>query len=278
MGHFADSLFLNGYIAVSPDLPMRKALHDTFSCAFEFYQQGPAHKAPYAMPDRREGYRAMGSEYSATEDRPDLAETFSCSTCNGDVIGSFPPGHGRRLYQQMLDVTLHFASLAESIANDIREALCSLPPRHFEIEGWSRLQMNCTHPAAAEREILHDRHEDGDLFTLTYVTHEGMEIETDDGEWRPLWNPGQLLVLPGETLCLISGGRIPPRYHRVLRSNASMRLALLYFVDLAPHSSEAWIANELNRDIDIGSRLFDNSARYGVPPVRDRVPAREGQA
>jgi isopenicillin N synthase-like dioxygenase len=142
----------------------------------------------------------------------------------------------------------------------------------FGIAGWSRLQVNYSRPDSAKGEIIHHRHEDSDLLTVAVATEAGLEIERSPGEWRALPHRlDQLLILPSEVLWLLSGGRIAPLYHRVRRvAGIERRLALLYFADADPSASQPWTLTDVNRDVDIGARVFTNSARYGVPPVRTR--------
>jgi len=255
-------------LALEPDV--RTSVVRTLTLAQKFFLQPLTVKLRYADRDRREGYRPIGSEYSLSADRPDLAETFSCSVANRAILNSFPSGIGSELYGALLELSAHLAAIGELLTRTLCETISKVDHRTFDIVEWSRLQVNYTRPAMAERDILHDRHEDGDLFTLAMATAPGLEIELEHDHWQHLWEPERLTVLPGETLWLITGGLISPLYHRVRRKDVAARLAILYFADAAPAESAPWLVTDINRDIDIGSRLFTNSFRYGVPPVRDR--------
>lgn len=268
-----DSLRQRRYLLLAPEPAVRQSIRDALAAAQVFFQEPPSVKLLYANADRRESYRPQGSEYSLSADRPDLAETFSCSVANREVLQRLRRGAGSELYGALLELSVHFAAIGEMLASTLCEGIAKVSGRSFDVIEWSRLQVNFTRPASAERDVLHDRHEDGDLFTLAVATAPGLEIEMAPGVWHPLWDPDKLVVLPGETLWLITGGLIPPLYHRVRRTPVPARLAILYFADAAPSASTPWLVTDVNRDVDIGSRLFTNSLRYGVPPVRDREDA-----
>jgi isopenicillin N synthase-like dioxygenase len=75
----------------------------------------------------------------------------------------------------------------------------------------------------------------------------------------------ELLLMSGEILSLLSGGKIPPTYHRVrpIAKNTE-RLSLLFFGDIDPALCKPWIVNDTNANIDIGDRVLNNSTRFGL--------------
>jgi isopenicillin N synthase-like dioxygenase len=267
-----ECLSRNGYLFVSPEPELRAAIEKLLSLASLFFDEPVDEKLKCSTDDRREGYRPFGAEYSLSPDVPDLTESFSCAIANSCALGGFPDSTGRALYEQMLVISASFASLTESLTNAVYVALTGRSRRVFGVADWSRLQVNCSRPDSETREIIHHRHEDSDLLTIALATEAGLEIERASSEWCDVPHGlDHLLVLPSEVLWLLTGGLIAPLYHRVRRtSGIAKRLALLYFADADPSASEPWITSDVNRNVDIGSRVFSNSERYGVPPVRNR--------
>jgi isopenicillin N synthase-like dioxygenase len=71
--------------------------------------------------------------------------------------------------------------------------------------------------------------------------------------------------MPGDIAYLLSGGRIRPLYHRVQTDiNFEERMALLFFADVSPELCDPWVINEVNRNVNIGDRVLNNSQRFGV--------------
>jgi isopenicillin N synthase-like dioxygenase len=71
--------------------------------------------------------------------------------------------------------------------------------------------------------------------------------------------------MPGEIIWLLSGGRIPPLFHRVNpKPSCEERIALLFFGDINPSACEPWVENEFNRGVDIGRRVLTSVNRFGL--------------
>jgi isopenicillin N synthase-like dioxygenase len=125
--------------------------------------------------------------------------------------------------------------------------------------------MNYSRPSSTAAEYINELHEDGCLMTVMTVTGPGLELRTGDGSFMPAQPTGQLLFMSGEILNLLSGGLIPPVYHRVRTTRAlEERMSLLFFADMNPALCSPWISNDANSGIDIGKRILTNATRYGL--------------
>jgi isopenicillin N synthase-like dioxygenase len=97
-------------------------------------------------------------------------------------------------------------------------------------------------------------------------TGPGLEVLSSDNKFTPITIArGELLLVPGEILSLLSGGEIRPLYHRVRPiPDGYRRMAMLFFGDIDPRLCQPWISNHTNRNVDIGDRVLKNSKRYGL--------------
>src|SRR6185312_7685016 len=117
---------------------------------------------------------------------------------------------------------------------------------------WSCLQVNCA-PAVSARSLIHPTHEDGHLLTIGVADGPGLEARTAVGGFvAPPVPPGWAIAMPGDIASLMSGGRLAPLYHRV-RGAGRTRMAILFFIDLAPSDCVPWVRNAVNEGVDIGA-------------------------
>jgi isopenicillin N synthase-like dioxygenase len=78
-------------------------------------------------------------------------------------------------------------------------------------------------------------------------------------------SPDELLVVSGEILWLLSGGRIRPIHHQVRPvAFRQERMSVLFFADLHPSLCQPWVVNQTNYHIDIGERVLKNATRFGL--------------
>jgi isopenicillin N synthase-like dioxygenase len=131
---------------------------------------------------------------------------------------------------------------------------------------WSRLQVNYARPANTRTPFINEAHEDGVLMTLVCATCPGFEVQTPDGEFAPLTtSPGEVIAMAGEITWLLSGGIIPPVYHRVRPvGDYAERLSVIFLGDVHPSLCEPWVENEVNAHVDIGERVRTSAARFGL--------------
>ena len=79
-------------------------------------------------------------------------------------------------------------------------------------------------------------HEDINLITLLVsATRAGLEARTRSGQWIPVNNPPNAIVVnSGDMLQLYTGGRIPSTTHRVVNGDGRARYSIPFFVHPRP--------------------------------------------
>jgi isopenicillin N synthase-like dioxygenase len=130
---------------------------------------------------------------------------------------------------------------------------------------WSLLQFNYSRPSQATADFINDLHEDGCLLTLMSIAGAGLELKTEAGLTPVAASSEKILVMAGEILWLLTGGRINPIYHRVRRvPSYQARRSLLFFADMSPSICTPWVRNQVNQGINIGNKVLQNSSRFGL--------------
>jgi isopenicillin N synthase-like dioxygenase len=217
------------------------------------------------------GYRPFGAEYSQSPDRPDPFESFTAGDATRDAV--FETSNARSLNAAMV-------SLFDALNEMIEDTLVGFAARYGVdadsmtafargCRKWSCLQLNYSEPAVLSQTFIHETHEDGHLLSFASATAEGLEIDGGGGEFIAVTAaPPRLVVLPGEIVTLMTGGRIRPLFHRVRASKAvRRRYAVVHFADPDPRTCTPWVAAAINQGIDIGSRILNNPARFGLAPL-----------
>jgi isopenicillin N synthase-like dioxygenase len=201
--------------------------------------------------------------------RPDQVESFSVCHALNHTDTACLSANAKALYDALLPLFDLLEAVAEELAVRLAEKLTGLP--HAEkfrggLRRYSLLQLNYSQPARTPMGYINETHEDGSLVTLTSVTAPGLEIQAVDGSFLPV-EPGasELLLMSGEVLWLLTGGKIRPVLHRVLPfPSISERMSLLFFADLEPSLCRPWVSNETNVGIDIGELVRKNPVRFGL--------------
>jgi isopenicillin N synthase-like dioxygenase len=270
--HFAsdvlEEFLLKGFVSMKTPEPLRDKLHAVFSAGRAFFNASADEKLlNQLLLDT--GYRPRGLEYSKSPDHPDEMESFSVRRRLGDGQTGLHSTSAKILYLQMLDLASSLEPLVESFISSVATKLTgTLIDQSFRgaFSNWSLLQMNYSRPADTHGDYINDCHEDGCLITITSVTSPGLELQVRDGSFIPMTpTADELLLMSGEILSLLSGGKIQPTYHRVRPiPGASERLSLLFFADMHPTLCKPWILNDTNIDVDIGNRVLENSSRFGL--------------
>jgi isopenicillin N synthase-like dioxygenase len=267
-----EQFFLEGRVLLSLPDEAHQPLAKTFKSAYSFFQSPLEEKNSNRLPQDI-GYRPMGMEYSQSSERPDPVESFTADFRTCEAVKTLPSARARQMYKHMLSTISILEHLAESLVVQLAER--SVGRAHgYRLLGafrrWSCLQVNFARPAVTGAPFLHELHEDGHLLTILSANRPGLEVRVGDGSFLPISTaPDQVLVMPGEILWLLSGGRIRPLYHRVrCDSTCPDRMALLFFADIDPALCKPWIENETNLGVDIGARVLTNALRFGLEPYQ----------
>lgn len=253
-----------GFLRITLLVNVRDAADRVFDAADRFFAEPTSLKLQYRLQEALEGFRYIGEEYSESQERPDLAESFSLWLRNRDrrdvreVLGEL------QLYRRMLEVGAPCYRIAEEFLRDIAEQF-GAAPSNLEIARMSYLQVNSYRPTLHDREFLQDRHEDGHLFTIVKSTAPGLEIELGGRFVEADISPDEALLMPGSLLSAMTGGAIQPLYHRVRRMSDPVRYSLMFFVNPSIESSIApWVLNSSNEGIDIRELAVQRSAAFGL--------------
>ena len=236
-----------------------------------FFRQSVAAKRRARLEGVHEGWQPFGGEFSISPDRPDLHESFWVTRGRAAAAAAYACPLGRELHGRMLDYLEIVQDLESQITQELLDWLGvdrSRPPYPRSLE--SDLQVLFYQPARESRELLQDPHEDSLSLTFTWADQPGLELLGRDGAYQPVaLAPNELAVLPGEILSLMTGRRVVPQMHRVMRhSNQSERVTLSYFSapDDAPDTIlEPWVTGSGIDAASLRERVRSNRLKYLVP-------------
>lgn len=262
------ALMNDGFLKFNVLETTTRATDNAFRVAEHFFQLPLIEKVRNRLPNDT-GYRPYGIEYSQTPERPDQVESFTVSHRVSNPVDQLHADEAKALSEEMLVLFDLLENIAEQIIaslacklsnNALAERFCGA------FRSWSLLQLNSSHPVGKSFDCINDLHEDGCLITLMSNTGPGLEVLSPDNKFIPITiASGELLLVPGEILSLLSGGTIRPLYHRVRpASDGNVRRSLLFFGDIDPALCQPWVLNHTNRNVDIGDRVLKNSKRYGL--------------
>ncbi len=263
-----DKFISDGLLRVRLDESTREAIDAVFGAAYSFFRATSEEKALNKLPEDG-GYRPYGIEYSGSPDVLDQIESFTASDRTRSLTDLLPVASAQSLHRRMLRAFDVLEDLAETLTISLAETVSGGSYRE-KIRGamrrWSRLQVSYARPAEIRTGLITETHEDGVLMTLVCATCPGFEVQTPDGRFTPLTTAsGEVLAMAGEITWLLSGGKIPPVYHRVRPAGEyTERLALIFLGDIHPRLCEPWVKNELNANVDIGERVRTSATRFGL--------------
>jgi isopenicillin N synthase-like dioxygenase len=258
----------SGYFIFRPSNRIGDAINDTFEVAYQFFKLPAAEKILDRLPEDF-GYRPTGIEYSQSPDRPDPIESFTASIRTRKMLSELRSTSAQILYWRMLEVISLLEPFCELLVLRLAQLLGGdslVKKLKGALNQWSCLQINYSRPADITVPYLHELHEDGHLITLASVSGPGLEIKSNQGQFISV-NPisDEIIIMPGEIAWLLSGGAIRPLYHQVKPvKSCPRRLSLLFFVDIDPRLCTPWILNEVNKNVDIGSKVLSNAERFGL--------------
>ncbi len=212
------------------------------------------------------GHWAYGVEHSGLPEDPDRVSFFGASARTAAAAQSLPSPVARSLHAQLLELFGTFEALAEDLMVDIASRFGIGSPEALRggLRDYSMIQISRSLPTPEGEPIYHE-HEDGHLLSIAQANGRGLEIRTEQG-YRPApYSPESLLVMPGELLRLLTGGRVSPLFHRVRSvTRKRPRLALLFFADLDPDYCTPW-DDRLADKARCGAQVLSNAARFGMP-------------
>jgi isopenicillin N synthase-like dioxygenase len=262
-------ILTKGYSVMSLGARLRDRFKMIFACAETFFlRSSNEEKMATALPELLEGYRAQGTEHSGVASLPDLNESFSVWLKNSAKIVDTPSLIHSDLRRSMTQAMPVLEELSIAILEAVRVQLFPAAEQLVSIAD-SYLQVNFYNSVDLRREYLQEAHEDGHLFTLTQATTRGLEVSAGD-KWTPvLVNDHEAVVMPGSILTAMTGGAVPPLYHRVRRyAESSGRMSIMFFVN--PNISvetKAWIINESNANVSIREATIARSGDFGVARI-----------
>lgn len=260
------SILAQGYAVVTLTDDERRLLADALGAARGFFAADDRTKRQHSSEDFNYGYRPMGVEFSVTPERPDVNECFTLWSDRLDLI----PGAGE--LEPLTDALAAWRDAAAGVVQDVLEGLAATFPG-AQAPGFraaSHLQVNSYLPAAADRAMLQDAHEDGHLVTAQHGTGPGLEVVQDDGTALPVTTgPDQLLVFPGSALTALTDGAVAPTYHQVRNIGQPGRQSVMYFVN--PELTEPlhpW-GEGAGSDRDLRDAVRHRPEAFGLPAVQD---------
>lgn len=269
MDDVLERLSTNGFIRIPIAASVQRLIDSMVIAAFTFFRLPEKDKLASNLPEDC-GYRPMGIEYSQLSAGPDAIESFTASmrtlAC-GDVL---PNTYANCLHALMIEAIEQLESAAENLVCDIAVGISHRDEHIRMIRGslhrWSCLQLNYSRPADSVNPFINDTHEDGHLLTMVQTYGAGLEVMAPDSSYAPIeTRAGEILVMPGKTLWLLSGGGVNPLYHRVRRHiELPERISMLFFADMDPKACQPWVQNDISTSEDIGAHVLSNGSRFGL--------------
>ncbi|HTK60185.1 MAG TPA: 2-oxoglutarate and iron-dependent oxygenase domain-containing protein [Candidatus Baltobacteraceae bacterium] len=182
------------------------------------------------LPDHQVGYTPFGVEHAKDRpDRPDLKEFWHVRNTDDGLPVEVP-----RFGEVCRYLSRQLGHLGNQILDHVG-AYLGKPPGFFR--EWTRDGRSLTrilhYPEidAGARGLRSSEHEDINLITLLPAsTAPGLEVQTRDGEWIPIDNPPESIVVnAGDMLDMHTGGRIRSATHRVVNL-PGRRFSIPHFV------------------------------------------------
>lgn len=261
----ADEILAAGYARVRFSGRERDTLVDLRRKATEFFCKSDAEKRMHGSKDFNFGFRPYGRQYSVTPEELDVCESFAYWSDEPNLI----PRHGE-IAPFVEALRAHRSTVAEltgAILNQFAKhyaypwALDFGPASYLEINWYLQ---------SSDRDLLQGRHEDGHLLSYVAPDDVGLEIEVD-GRMRPeSFEEGEMLIMPGSSLTMMTGGVVPPMYHQVRNHHVQRRIAVLYFVNTPMQGRVVpYVVNESNRCLDVARVAREKCALFGKsePPI-----------
>ncbi|HMO60850.1 MAG TPA: 2OG-Fe(II) oxygenase family protein [Ferruginibacter sp.] len=269
-----------GYLVIRVTDEVVKAIATVFETAAVFFRSDKAEKSQNSIPALHEGWYDVGGEFSITPDRPDLHEAFWVTQRAMEAVKPIYTPLGLDFNNKMQHCINMYNDIERSVTKMLMEYL-GIPKAKgpaFECNNNSDMQVLYYQPHLYERDLLQDPHDDGLYMTFAKGTHPGLEIQLADGAFhKPSLKADELIVMPGTILSLMTGYRVKPLIHRIMRhANQTERFSLVYFT--LPNMKEGeviapWVLNDTNRNVDIMARIIENESQFLTEKVAEQQTA-----
>jgi isopenicillin N synthase-like dioxygenase len=116
-----------------------------------------------------------------------------------------------------------------------------------------------------DQELFQQPHEDAVLLTVISASAPGLEEVIGDTSKPLVFEPDEVLVMPGSVLTEMTGGEIPPLYHLARNHKVLDRKSIMYFVSPDTENAiEPFVVNDYNRSMDIRDRVLNNPQTFGL--------------
>lgn len=260
-----------GYLIIDVTDDLLSCVNSIFVLGRAFFRRSKAAKRTASIPHLNEGWKELGAEYSVVPERPDLHESFWVTQRQCEQCAAQYSADGLGLHREMFRCISMLNNIERVITAALLKYLCvdADSGTTFCCDRDSDMQILYYQPAVHTRELLQDPHDDSLYLTFSKADNPGLEILVSGGDYQPvILGRREMIVMPGEILSLMSGYRIAPLIHKVVRhSEQSERMTLGYFTlpnlemgrQLRP-----WIVNESNKDVDIMQRVMRNQNKFIV--------------
>jgi isopenicillin N synthase-like dioxygenase len=266
-----------GFLIVGVADPVAESIQRIFELTTVFFKRSKSEKLADSLCELNEGWRDLGGEFSINPDRPDLHESFWVTPRHADRARAAYSNVGLKLYDEMRNCISMLSDVERTVT---KELIAFVAPTQnepsFSCSRDSDMQALYYQPSVHERECLQEPHDDSLYMTFLKANRPGLEWQSKSGDYHAVeLDKDELIVMPGEILALLTGYKIKPLIHRVVRHRDQIeRLALGYFTypNLDANSTLApWVANESNDGIDIMARAINNQSQYLIDPPRKTV-------
>ena len=254
----------SGFTFLDAPIELQALMEEAFEIGDRFFESDLISKLADRLP-LDTGYRPYGGEYSQSSSHPDQVESFTASYRVPTPEARLST-HGSELHSKLLSIFDRFECAAEEITSRLASKFVGAQKDLAgAFRNWSLLQYNYSRPSLATAEFINESHEDGCLLTIMSIAGAGLELQSGT-EFTPIpASKRQVLAMAGEILWLLTGGTINPVYHRVrTMPSHTRRNSLLFFADMNPAICDPWLLSSINRDVDIGQKVLQNSTRYGL--------------
>jgi isopenicillin N synthase-like dioxygenase len=202
----------------------RLALDALRSAAAQFFAGDPEWKRQFAGDGY--GYESYGARWG-DPDTDNPGERDECERLDSWVAHPLPGADN----MPMLEVALgQWREAVSLIAGDVLDAVGAHYgyQREWDFGPTSCLEVSC-YGAPPGRELLIEKHTDGQLLTVLAPDGPGLEVSTGSG-MIPVWgDPGEVVIFPGELMGAMTGGQIRPLTHQVRNWKVPGRLSIIYF-------------------------------------------------